>query len=504
MREKNTLSLVLLSILNNLSIKLLIHKKNSWKKFWGHSEQVKKRRRSKEFKKSSTIQKVLQERVRKMLFFVVSLFNCTESFKVAKIRLTETIVSKMLQKTSRDLMTAFLRMKKYSEIYKKSDFALSRLFEVIEKLMKATFIQSLVQVNVIKAKLRKIVNQILAFSAAKSSRTQIFKHFHEWKRQIIASKIAAISQKYARSIKTKKIAEKVKQLLRKSLKIGLFSLKLHIRTPFNKLKLSFFIKTFNVFFYSPKKESFLKIRAFGKVNRRMINLLKSLLKARFKSLLISLQGFIKAKRLVLLMKILTNHQTRLSNQDYKKKFEAFHSVEWKERRSFSPALSTLSDSAGSLRIFQSLNPRLESEGLKNTSPCPKTEKNALVKPIDFSKLTNGNHLTLENFLNKLGSSKARSSRKTATAKTPNFKRKTLKTMTLSSREYTKSQTNKSNNNSFVLDKSKIDIRINKEMNKEYSTWEMQLMALAQSLLFNVYKNHYLRVVDRILNKNEQN
>ena len=450
MKEKTTLSLVLQSLITNMLMRIFLLKKNGFKSFWARAEQEKKRRKSKEFKKSFTIHRILNERIKKVFSLVVNIFQNTESRKVAKIRLTEKIVSRLLMKTNNDLNFSFGLIKHKTHVFKIMTKGFARLFDLVEKSLKFNFIQSLVQVNVIKVKLRNIVNQILAFSAAKSSRTQIFKHFHEWKRQIIASKIAAISQKYSRSIKIKKITEKIKQLLRNSLKIGLFSLKLHSRTPFNKLKLSFFLKTFEIFFHNPKKKTFSQIKSLSKINKRMTNLAKNLIKTRFKQINSSIIDFIKAKRLILLMKILSSHETKVFNMQYNKKHKVFSILALPESLSISPVLSTYSDSIGAISSKILQNTSLASEGQNSQKPekyekklkvnknpflpkSPREEKSPPVKAIDFSRLKTGNPTTLEAFLNKFGKNK-RNDRKTMTAKTPSFKRKTKKTMTLSSRE----------------------------------------------------------------------
>lgn len=493
MKEKTTLSLVLQSIITNMLMRIFVLKKNGFKSFWARAEQEKKRRKSKEFKKSFTIHRILNERIKKVFNLVVNIFQNTESRKIAKIRLTEKIVSRFLMKTSNDLNFSFGLIKYKTQTFTKMSKNFGRLFELIEKSLKFNFIQSLVQVNIIKVKLRNIVNQILAFSAAKSSRTQIFKHFHEWKRQIIASKIAAISQKYSRSIKTKKITEKIKQLLRNSLKLGLFSLKLHSRTPFNKLKLSFFLKTFEVFFHFPKKQTFSLIKSFSKINKRIINLAKNLIKTRFKQINSSIIEFIKAKRLILLMKILSSHETKIFNMHYNKKHKVFSILKIPESRSLSPALSTYSDSIGAIssKILQNMS--LASEGqnslkLNNQSKnpflqkSPREEKSPPVKAIDFSRLKTGNPTTLEAFLNKFGKNK-RNDRKTMTAKTPSFKRKIKKTMTLSSRE----RVNLPDCSDFSPRSEGIGKNVDKRL-KELSPWEIQLMGLAQSLIAGVYRS----------------
>ena len=493
LREKDTLNLVLLSILNNLRMRCLIYKKNALNRMRGFCESCKKRRKSKEFKRFMILQQVLRGKISKIFAAILDGLENSESYKVKKIRITEKIFSKLSLNTNNNLKKGFITIKKHSTLFTKAKEKLRNLCNLVEKSQKILFFTNLVNISVIRAKLSSIINKILGFSVAKNSRLQILKHFHGWKRQIVSSKIAAISQKYARSIKTKKITEKLKQLTRTSLKLGFFSLKLHTRSPFNALKLTFFLKIFNIFFNCPKKLSFKLIKTFSKAKKSVQHLCKKLFKSQFKQILQAFSSYLKKRKIFQLMKVFSFYQTKLYNQDLKKVYRAFCMLKKSERKSLSPDLSP-----SAIINCPFVQAKSEVNGKKVLN---------LVNSIDFSKLKPKSPSNLQDFLQKFGKKdlKDKKNLKKTNAHTPGVQRGIKKMMTSSARQH-KDRLDRSFNDSFLSDEP---IKIQalspqpKQLSrqpKQLSPWESQLMALAQSLIFSIYKSHLSKYLKTIINR----
>jgi hypothetical protein len=214
-------------------------------------------------------------------------------------------------------------IRKYLKSLKVVKRKISRLFSLIEKSVKLKLIQSLVQNHIIKLKIYNVITQIMAYSAAQSSRVLILKFFHQWKRSLVNLKIARISQKYLTNVKLKKMVEKFMQLSRKSLKFGFTGIKNYQKPNSHRFKLIFLTNSIKQILTPTLKPVFQDLRVFNKTSKHFQRLLNILIRNRFQSLTNSMRSIVSSRKIILLIKLLTKKLTKFENFQHRQKFKAF-------------------------------------------------------------------------------------------------------------------------------------------------------------------------------------
>jgi hypothetical protein len=196
----------------------------------------------------------------------------------------------------------------------------------------------------------------------------MLKLFHTWKRNLVSIKIALISQKYARSIRNKKMAEKLMQVTRKSYKLGMLSLKNFIRPNFNRFKVIFIVNSLRLILKTSVKPVFVEIKEHNKRLGLLEDYLAPLVKRQFFALIQGMKYLIGRRRTIALFKLLTSLGTRIANQEVLQKFRAFYKFSELNSYHSSPSQSILTESP-------KLSPTMK---LSLTSTCASNTKRKLL------------------------------------------------------------------------------------------------------------------------------
>ena len=317
------LDLILMPVFNKLLKVSLILKRNAWKKYFLFLETSKKYYKLKELKRIQTLEKGILKAYKKVFFYVIDEFELHEFFRNQKNHIAERIFSFCSKKLADSRRQGFYMIKKYLKSLKVIKRKISKLFSLIEKSLKIKLISSLVQNHIIKLKIYNVITQIMAYSAAQSSRVLSLKFFHQWKRSLVNLKIARISQKYLTNVKLKKMVEKFMQLSRKSLKTGFVGLKNYQKPNRHRFKVIFLTNSIQLVLTPVLKPAFHDLRIYNKTAKSFQRHLNKLIRAKFQVLASSMRSIVSSRKIILLIKLLTRKLTKFENSQHKLKFKAF-------------------------------------------------------------------------------------------------------------------------------------------------------------------------------------
>ena len=336
------LGMVLTPILMKVMVKALILKRNAWRKFLAYVEKSRKVFELSLIKRTKCLQNCLV-RVNKRVFgLVIETFELQEFWKNQKNHIAERIFSVLSQKNIESKRQGFFLIKKFAKSLKLVKRRIRQLFRLASKSIKLQFFDFLVHNHISKLKISRVIAQIISYSAAQSSRALILRFFHIWKRNLVSLKIARISEKYVKSMKIKKMTEKLMQLNRKTLKSIFTSLKLLTRSNPHRFKIIFLTNSVHLILTSIKKPVFFELKLFKKSSKKFQVLLNTLVKPRFSSIISAIQSFISSRKLILLYKIITRKKTKSENFQHRQTFKAFIKLSSLCMvRSASPSMSSL-------------------------------------------------------------------------------------------------------------------------------------------------------------------
>ena len=337
-------SLIVAPILTQLMTKSLLLKRKAWKKYQAFITQSKKMFQLKSLKQSQSLSSSLSKVLRMIFNSVIDTFELHEFVRHQKNHFAEQVFSFISRKRQDQKRVGLLSIKKFIQSVKIVKKKLWRILELVEKSMKLKFLEILIHNHIIKMKIYRTITQIIDYSSAQSSRVRVLKLFHTWKRNLVSIKIALISQKYARSIRNKKMAEKLMQFTRKSYKLGILSLKNFIRPNFNRFKVIFIVNSLRLILNSSVKPVFAEIKKHNKMLGQLVDLLAPIVKRQFFVVVQGLKYFINRRRTIILLKLLTSLGTRLANQEVLQKFRAFYKFSELNSYQSSPSQSILTES----------------------------------------------------------------------------------------------------------------------------------------------------------------
>ena len=317
------LDLILMPVFNKLLKVSLILKRYAWKKYALFIETSKKYYKVIELKRIQTLEKGVLKAYRKIFRYVIDEFELHEFFRNQKNHIAERIFCFCSKKLADSRRQGFFMIKKYLKSLKVVKRKISKLFKLIEKSLKLKLISSLVQNQIIKLKIYNVITQIMAYSAAQSSRVLSLKFFHKWKRNLVNLKIARISQKYLTNVKLKKMIEKFQQLSRKSLKIGFIGVKNYQKPNSHRFKVIFITNSILLILSPVLKPIFQDLRIYNKTAKNFQRHLNKLIRFKFQFLTSSMRSIVSSRKIILLIKLLTRKLTKFENYQHKLKFKAF-------------------------------------------------------------------------------------------------------------------------------------------------------------------------------------
>ena len=361
-------SLIVAPILTQLMTKSLILKRRAWKKYQAFITHSQKLFHLKALKQSQSITSSLAKVLRKTFNSIIDTFELHEFVRNQKNHFAEQVFSFINKKRLDQKRVGLLGIKKFIQSVRIVKKRLWRVLELVEKSIKLKFVESLIHNHIIKMKIYKTITQIIDYSSAQSSRVRMLKLFHTWKRNLVSIKIALISQKYARSIRNKKMAEKLMQVTRKSYKLGMLSLKNFIRPNFNRFKVIFIVNSLRLILKTSVKPVFVEIKEHNKRLGLLEDYLAPLVKRQFFALIQGMKYLIGRRRTIALFKLLTSLGTRIANQEVLQKFRAFYKFSELNSYHSSPSQSILTESP-------KLSPTMK---LSLTSTCASNTKRKLL------------------------------------------------------------------------------------------------------------------------------
>lgn len=389
--------LILTPILTSLMKKALIKKRAAWKKFKDFVEKSKKNYELNVIRKGLVLQNCLIKIGKKVFLETIDYFEMSEFIRKYKAHVAERIFLFLGRKRVDMRRQGLYAVKCFTQSVEKIQKKLIRVVELTEKSIKLKFVQYLVNNHIVKLKIYKTITQIVAYSNAQNSRVRVLKFFHLWKRNVVAIKISQISQKYARSIRTKKMAENLTQLIRKVYKLGWTSIKAKSHPHFNRFKVIFLNNSLHFAFQSTMRPIFQTIKT-NKIYLRSLKLAcQSLLRPRFQQFIYCLKLYINRRKMIVLLKLLMKLNTKAENFNHRSLFRGFSRLFGYNPRALSPALSLLSSDSqphspqpktslpSRLPISKPRHKLLTKEHTKSTASLIPPERFSSKKNVSISK-----------------------------------------------------------------------------------------------------------------------
>jgi hypothetical protein len=466
-------NLIVAPVIKQLMTKSLILMRNAWKKYEKFVSLSKKCYQVKVLRQSQALTNSLSRPLRKVFSSVIDCLELNEFVKNQKNHFAEQIFSFLARKRHEMRRQGLFCIKKFVQSVRIVKKKLWRLLELTEKSVKLNFIESLVHNHLIKMKIYKTITQIIDYSSAQSSRVRMLKLFHTWKRNLVSIKIAIISQKYARSIRNKKMAERLMQVTRKSYKLGMLSLKSYIRPHFNRFKVIFITNSLSLILNSSIKNVFSLVRSHNKSAFKMKDLLSPMLAIRFFSVITGIKQFIIRRRTIVLLKLLTGLSTRIANQTLLMQFRGFSRLAEFGSYHSSPSHSIVNESP-------KLSPTMK---LSLQSTCSSnTKRKLLVKERASAGSSN---------LEKKPNKKRTPPPRRAKNSTPN-KRKSLRIISKAGSSKLQKHSTMTEqdevNNSFISNFTELSPKSAIDFPKKFVQWEEKIMVLAVAMVNSLLKS----------------
>lgn len=489
MALQKPISLILTPILTKLMKKALIMKRTAWRKYESFVEKSKKHFELNSIRKGLVLQNCLNKIGRKVFTKTIDSFEMNEFIRNHKAHIAERVFLFLCRKKIDIRRQGLYAIKCFTQSVEKMEGKVQRVFELVEKSIKLKFVQYLLHNHIVKLKIYKTITQIVAYSSAQSSRVRVLKSFHLWKRNIVAMKISQISQKYARSMRTKKMAETLSQLLRKLYKSGLVSLKNFAHPQYNRFKVIFLSNSLNFAFQSSIKPIFYTLKHFDLHLKTFTTSLNSVLRPRFQHLISCLKFYINRRKVIVFLKILTKASTKEANFTHRSLFRAFSRLAGYVPRAQSPALSLSNESyqhspqpktslPSRLPLSKPRHKLLTKEHTKSTMSLMSGERTNIQKSNSITKAAK--NLTPCKFKQKKLISKAK---KGSVLQKPKI--------------YVETEGSASINSSFFEVSPRNQTFLTEDSPEKRPPWEEQILYLAVAMLGSLLKSYmkgYLKVI----------
>lgn len=323
--EKESKKYVLTTVLHKILLKkIFLYKRHGMKMINSYLQLKKSQKNIIIIESAKNIGMILTKLLEKNLNL---LFRYSETYKaqsLIKLHAGEILWKVLYTKTMENYFAGLHKMKDKARVIGKCCRHFSNMVKAVEKYWKDKFLKALLNRNMVMIKLGQIFNSTFAFSNKKNARSLMIKGFSTWKRQIVTSKIVAISMKYTKSIKLKKLAHKLNTLLHNSYKKAFTSLKITTKPNTTKYRLMFFVTTLSLHTKSLLKFSLSQIKQSSFSNKHFTSILQKLLYSKLHCFYYLISDYIKKRKMYYLISIITKSETRLSKEQHKKLYQMFY------------------------------------------------------------------------------------------------------------------------------------------------------------------------------------